>query len=469
VPAESHQAPHPLEALEALIEGARDGLALLSTQGEILRVNEAATELLGVRRDDLIGRCVADDTLGLNIDGASALNAVSRREAVSRTVDLPGGRKALVTLRAWRDAADDPRYLLLVVRDVTGIGELVSHVQAGAAGDAERWSQMRRGDVGIDRIVMESPAMRAVAEKALQFAQVDSPVLIVGETGTGKTLFSRIIHQASARATASLREVNCGAIPAGLMESELFGYARGAFTGADAKGRTGLVELANAGTLLLDEIGDMPVLLQVKLLQFLEAGEVWPVGATKPRRVDVRVIAATNADLTNLVAEGTFRRDLFYRLNVLQLQVPPLREHPEDVPVLVDMMIGALGRRVGKRLSIAPDALDLLARYPFPGNIRELWNIVERLAVSCRSGRVDVPDLPLEITQAALSHSAPAAGRTNLRQVLRKVEAGIVRDALQRYGSQTKAAKHLGVGQATIARKARLLNLADERQPAISE
>src|SRR5262249_42032634 len=246
-----------------------------------------------------------------------------------------------------------------------------------------------RSDVGVDRIVMESSAMRAVAEKALQFAQVDSPVLIVGETGTGKTLFSRIIHQASARANAVLREVNCGAIPAGLMESELFGYARGAFTGADARGRVGLIELASAGTLLLDEIGDMPVLLQVKLLQFLEAGEVWPVGATKPKRIDVRVVAATNADLTSLVAQGTFRRDLFYRLNVLQLQVPPLREHPEDVPALVEMMLGTLARRIGKALSITSDALDLLARYPFPGNIRELWNIVERLAVSCRSGRVD--------------------------------------------------------------------------------
>jgi PAS domain S-box-containing protein len=457
-----------IEALEALIESAPDGLVLLSPHGEILRVNEAATELFGVRRDGLVGRFVTD-SVGLNIDATWALNALSSRDAVSRTVELPGDRRALVTLRAWRGATAEPQYLLLVMRDVTGMGQLVSNAHAHAAGDAARWWHMRRGDVGIDRIVMESPAMRAVAEKALQFAQVDSPVLIVGETGTGKTLFSRIIHQASARATATLREVNCGAIPAGLMESELFGYARGAFTGADAKGRTGLIELTNAGTLLFDEIGDMPLLLQVKLLQFLEAGEVWPVGATKPRRVDVRVIAATNADLKTLVAEGTFRRDLFYRLNVLELQVPPLREHPEDVPPLVEMMADTLGRRVGKPLVLASDALDLLARYPFPGNIRELWNILERLAVSCRSGRVDVPDLPLEITQAALSHREPAAGRTNLRQVLRKVEAGIVREALQRYGTQTKAAKHLGVGQATIARKARLLDRADEQQAAISE
>jgi PAS domain S-box-containing protein len=463
----SVEARSSIEELEALIEGAPDGLLLLSTQGQILRVNEAATELLGARREELVGRFVSDDTMGLNIDGASVLSALSGGDAVSRTMDLPGTRKALITLRAWRGDAQQPRYLLLVVREVTGIGQPVSNGYAGAHGDGLPWSQMRRGNVGIDRIVMESAAMRAVAEKALQFAQVDSPVLIVGETGTGKTLFSRIIHQTSARASATLREVNCGAIPGGLIESELFGYARGAFTGADARGRAGLVELTNAGTLLLDEIGDMPLLLQVKLLQFLEAGEVWPVGATKPKRVDVRVIAATNADLPTLVDQGTFRRDLFYRLNVLQLHVPPLREHPEDVPALVQVMADALGRRAGKPFTIAPDALDLLARYPFPGNIRELWNIVERLAVSCRTGRIDVPELPLEITQAALSASAPAS-RTNLRQMLRKVEAGIVREALQRYGTQMKAAKHLGVGQATIARKARLLDTADELR-AISE
>jgi transcriptional regulator with PAS, ATPase and Fis domain len=356
---------------------------------------------------------------------------------------------------------------MLALRDMTGVGQLVNSVQAAPTA-LTRWWQMRRSEVGIDRIVMESRAMRAVAEKALQFAQVDSPVLIVGETGTGKTLFSRIIHQASGRAAAPLREVNCGAIPAGLIESELFGYARGAFTGADTKGRTGLVELANEGTLLLDEIGDLPVMLQVKLLQFLEAGEVWPIGASKPKRVDVRVIAATNADLGGLVTQGTFRRDLFYRLNVLGLHVPPLREHPEDIPALVEMMAGTLESRTGKRLKVAADALELLTRYPFPGNIRELWNIVERLAVSSRSARVGVPDLSPEIAQAALSGGAPH-GRMNLRQVLRKVEAGIVRDALQRYGSQTKAAKHLGVGQATIARKARLLDLPEDRAQSVSE
>lgn len=456
------------QILEALIDGTSDGLALLSTDGRFVRVNEATAQLLGVGRRDLVGRCIADDDVGLRVEASWVLEALSTQAAVSRALDIRDGLKVMVTLRAWRGADGQPQYLILVVRDVTGIGQLVSRAQAATPVSGARWWQMRRGEVGLDRIVAESGAMRTVAEKALQFAQVDSPVLIVGETGTGKTLFARIIHQASGRAGAALREVNCGAIPDGLMESELFGYARGAFTGADAKGRTGLVELANNGTLLLDEIGDMPLLLQVKLLQFLEAGEVWPVGATKPKRVNVRVIAATNAALTDMVEQGAFRRDLYYRLNVLVLQVPPLREHPEDIPALLAMMADTLQHRTGRRLKVAPDALELLARYPFPGNIRELWNIVERLAVSCRSEVVGVPDLPTEITQAALSAGVPESF-TNLRQTLRKVEAGIVREALLRYGSQTKAAKHLGVGQATIARKARFLDAFDVPRVSASE
>jgi len=445
------------DALEALIDATADGLVLLSTEGEILRINEAATRLLGLDRDDALGRFVGDESIALSVDEGWIQDALTNHGAVSRMLDLPSGGKALATVRSWRNAEGEGPYLFLLVRDVTSIGDLVKSAVVRPSNNGRAWS-VRRNDVGIDRVVMESRAMRAVAETALQFAQADSPVLIVGETGTGKTLFSRIIHRASSRAAAPLREINCGAIPAGLIESELFGYARGAFTGADAKGRTGLVELADSGTLLLDEIGDMPLLLQVKLLQFLEAGEVWPVGASKPRQVDVRVIAATNADVSGMVNQGIFRRDLFYRLNVLALQVPPLREHPDDIPALVEMMADVLAGRIGRRPRLAPDALALLGRYAFPGNIRELWNIVERLAVSCRNEIVEVSDLPAEVRQAALASSIPD-GRTNLRQLLRKVEAGIIRDALERFGSQTKAARHLGVGQATIARKARLLDI----------
>ena len=457
------------EVLEALIEGAPDGLALLSTNGQFLLVNEAATHLLGVRREDLLSRFVADGGLGLGIEGAWVLDVLASQAAVSRTLELRGGRKAMVTMRARRGADGQPQYLILVVRDVTGISQLVSRVQAATPTSAARWWQMRRSEVGIDRIVTESRAMRAVAEKALQFAQVDSPVLIIGETGTGKTLFSRIIHQASARAGASLREVNCGAIPAGLMESELFGYARGAFTGADAKGRSGLIELASEGTLLLDEIGDMPLLLQVKLLQFLEAGEVWPVGASKPKRVNVRVIAATNAELTDMVAQGTFRRDLFYRLASWTCHLPPLADRTDDIPLLAASFVRQAWRD-DRPPPLTDDVVDYLMRRPYPGNIRELKQLVFRMVYRhVGHGPISIGDIPEGERMARL----PAARswqnddfervvrtavmmRATLRQISHAAEEAAIRVAVgAENGSWRQAADRLGVtGRALQMRRA---------------
>jgi transcriptional regulator with PAS, ATPase and Fis domain len=194
--------------------------------------------------------------------------------------------------------------------------------------------------------------------------------------------------------------------------------------------------------------------LQVKLLRFLEAGEVWPVGGTEAKHPDVRIIAATNRDLGKMLAEGTFRRDLFYRLHILVLSIPPLREHPEDIPALVQMMLEQLSQRLGMRKTLTPAAMEALLRYAFPGNIRELWNLIESLVVTVRATAIDVSDLPLELAGPAVS--IPMVSDTqglNLRQALRQLEAQIIREALRRYGTQSKAAHHLGVAQATVARK----------------
>ena len=223
----------------------------------------------------------------------------------------------------------------------------------------------------------------------------------------------------------------------------------------------GLIELAHGGTLLLDEIGDLPRGLQVKLLRFLEEGELWPVGASKSKRPDVRIIAATNCDLRQMIAEGTFRKDLYYRLHVLSIRIPPLREHPEDIPWLVGMMLDQLERKLGTRKRIAPLALEEICRLALPGNVRELWNMVESLTVTARSHTIETTDLP------GHTDGTPEASRTallkledgNLREKLEKVEAQILRETLQRYGTQSKAARHLGVAQATIARKTKRYGL----------
>ena len=450
-------------ALSALVEGAAGGLLLLSPAGVIVKANESAAQLLGVTKDALLDRHLDKVMPRIGWEPSFLAQAFSTGGIVSRTHDLGAGRKALVSARTTNAPRGDAPFVVVTISDVTSVNLLVSRIDQNAPAPDNRWSQLRRaGGPGDEfgRVIAESSALRAVKNKALDFARVDSPVLIVGETGTGKNLIARMIHQASKRAATSLREVNCGAIPAGLMESELFGYARGAFTGADSRGKVGLVELAHKGTLLLDEIGDLPHILQVKLLSFLEDGEIWPVGAAKSKRLDVRIIAATNANLTEMVGQGGFRKDLFYRLNVLVIHVPPLRERPDDIPALVDMMLHTLQNKLGKRVQLSSDALALLGQYPFPGNVRELWNLVERLVVCAKGEVVDVPDIPVDVAEAALADGRPE-GAAPLKQMLKKLEAGIVRDALTRYGTQSKAAKHLGVGQATIARKARLYDIGD--------
>jgi transcriptional regulator with PAS, ATPase and Fis domain len=258
--------------------------------------------------------------------------------------------------------------------------------------------------------------------------------------------------------------VNCGAIPEGLMEAELFGYAKGAFTGADAKGKVGLVELAHRGTLLLNEIGDLPLSLQVKLLRFLEDGEVWAVGAVKPKRPDVRIIAATNRNLPAMIAEGRFRGDLFYRLDVLALEIPALRDHPEDIPRLVEVALARTEKKLRRRRGITAAALDVLSRYDFPGNVRELSNLAERLVVTAAGDPIEVSDLPAHVRRAdAEPGAAPGAGAGGtLRKKLQKVESELLKDALVRYKTQALAAKYLGVTQSTIARKARRYRLTGE-------
>jgi PAS domain S-box-containing protein len=444
------------ELLEAMVEGASEGLVLLTSDGLILRANRSAAEMIGQDRDRIIGRPIQDLLFKAAFDAAFIGEIVTTSLAVSRTYDLVDGRSILVL---GRPVAAGAARVVLALRDVTRMRQLVSRTQGPAK---PAWPEMRRTATTATHgapVVTTSVAMRGVRDKALQCATVDSPVLLFGETGTGKGVFAKLIHEASARCSGPFYVVNCGAIPEGLLEAELFGYARGAFTGADPRGRAGLIELAHTGTLLLDEIGDMPLALQVKLLRFLESGEVWPVGASKGKRLDVRIIAATNREIGQMIGEGSFRRDLYYRLHVLSIRIPPLREHPEDIPPLVAMMLDQLERKLGTRKRIVPEALEAICQLPLPGNVRELWNLVESLAVTVLTDVIETTDLPDHA--AGTPEASPAAldEDGNLREVLQKVEAQILREALQRYGTQSKAARHLGVAQATIARKTKRYGL----------
>jgi two-component system response regulator HydG len=323
----------------------------------------------------------------------------------------------------------------------------------------DRLALRRNGKAGSGRqaasspragsILGESHAIRRAVGLARRAAQTDATILVTGESGTGKELLARTIHYESPRSTAPFVPVNCGAVPETLLESELFGHVKGAFTGADTS-RAGFFQTADDGTVFLDEIGETTPNMQVKLLRVLQEREVTMVGSNKPRPVNVRVIAATNKDLARLIQTGAFREDLYYRINVIEVRMPPLRERGDDVLVLAHHFARKYGASVGATApEFTPEALAHLRRYPWPGNVRELENVVQRMVVMSEDGTLDVPDLP-----APMRFQAGRGGDGPDLRSLAEVEAGHIRQVLAAVGSnRTRAAKILGIDRKTLRKK----------------
>ncbi|HAO9833344.1 TPA: sigma-54-dependent transcriptional regulator [Escherichia coli O25b:H4-ST131] len=315
----------------------------------------------------------------------------------------------------------------------------------------------------IEQLVGECRVMRQLKRLISRIAPSPSSVMVVGESGTGKEVVARAIHKLSGRRNKPFIAINCAAIPEQLLESELFGYVKGAFTGASANGKTGLIQAANTGTLFLDEIGDMPLMLQAKLLRAIEAREILPIGASSPIQVDIRIISATNQNLAQFIAEGKFREDLFYRLNVIPITLPPLRERQEDIELLVHYFLHLHTRRLGSVYpGIAPDVVEILRKHCWPGNLRELSNLMEYLVNVVPSGEViDSTLLPpnllnngtteqSDVTEASEAHlSLDDAGGTALEEM----EKQMIREALSRHNSKKEVADELGIGIATLYRK----------------
>ncbi|HJU90765.1 MAG TPA: sigma 54-interacting transcriptional regulator [Gemmatimonadaceae bacterium] len=318
-----------------------------------------------------------------------------------------------------------------------------------------------RVERGFEEIVGESPALRAVLRKVKQVASVETTVLLTGETGTGKELIARAIHGMSPRKDRAMIKVNCGAIPQGVVESELFGHEKGAFTGALQR-RIGRFELADKGTLFMDEVGELPLDTQVKMLRVLQEQEFERVGSARPMKVDVRLVAATNRDLEKEVAGGRFRSDLFYRLNVFPIRVPPLRERSSDIPLLVQHCLAQLQRKLAKPLKgVAPESLDQLQRYSWPGNVRELQNVMERACVLARGPVVEIGDmLNLAASQASgQMGDAPIATldeneRSHIRRALAAANGRI-------HGAQGAAAM-LGINPSTLRSRMQKLNISKQ-------
>ena len=445
---------------DAIIDSSSDGLFVCDGAGLILRVNPASQRINNATAEQLVGRSYLDVAEeGLVILPSAALEAIKSRSAVSLLQENRFGRKLISTATPVFDDGGELIRVVVSERDITETDRLQRQLEEQQAiGDHFRHQVQELQEEFLSRqpMIAKSPCMVKALKQALKVSEVDSTVLILGESGVGKGLIADLIHKNSRRSDKPIIKINCGAIPETLIEAELFGYQKGAFTGASAS-KPGHLELADGGTLFLDEVAELPLASQVKLLRFMEDGVVTRLGSTQSRKVDVRLLAATNRDLDQLVASGQFRTDLFYRLSVIPLLVPALRERKECLVALIRSYIDhfALRSNVSRKLSNA--ALDVLVDYHYPGNVRELMNICERLVVMSETEMLDVADLPQDVVtgtggETCLVDSNWPDGM-NMTQILESVEKRVLSEASKRYRKQQDIAEALGMSQPTVARK----------------
>jgi transcriptional regulator with PAS, ATPase and Fis domain len=422
------------------------GILVVSSAGIIQHYNTAYAQLRNISPSMMIGHPVAE------IDRRESIRAFLETGVPQpeKPVDF-NLRRNLETFVPIREGGQ----LLGCIVLVTPAGERPYN----AALDMRRRAPGRKGSTpwttqySVADIIGNSPSLVHARELALQAAQVGSSVLLLGESGTGKELFAHAIHTASRRQDGPFIPVDCSAISRELLEAELFGYAPGAFTGAIKEGKPGKFELADGGTIFLDEIGEMPLEMQAKLLRVLQERRVIRIGGVSPVPVDFRLIAATNRDLDSMVVQKRFRHDLLYRLDVIRIEIPALRERPEDIPLLLEHAWQRKSRELGISATLSPDTFEVLTRYLWPGNIRELLNLVERLLVSVRKRVIGPQDLPLYVKQG-LAEEAQEVSSLSLRAVVAEAERQTLEKALQyAHGNRNLAAELVGLSRASFYRK----------------
>ncbi|WP_243009012.1 sigma 54-interacting transcriptional regulator [Clostridium sp. AM58-1XD] len=386
------------EWLDAIIENSFDGIYITDGKANTIKANRAYEVITGLARSEVVGRNMKDLVKRGIISESGSIIAIRERRPVTIQQEFKTGRKALIT--STPVYGKDGRIAMVItnVRDLTEIYKLKEEV----ARKNEEGRKLRQELEHIQKKLLNKKNMVAVDEAALsvilladKVAPMDSTVMLTGETGVGKEVFAEYIHQNSRRSEKAFIRVNCGAIPANLIESELFGYEKGAFTGADKNGKMGLFEVADHGTVFLDEIGELPLELQVKLLRVLQEQEVERIGGVKPIKIDVRVIAATNRNLEEMAEQKKFREDLYYRLMVFPIQIPPLRERKKDIIPLAEMFLGRLNRKYGFKKHFSEGAIRVMLEYGWPGNIRELKNIVERAVIINESEEISPSSLSI--------------------------------------------------------------------------
>jgi len=444
--------------LEAIINSSSEGLWICDGEANVLRMNPASERIHDIKAEEIIGRNMQELVDEGFIDKSATLEVIKTRAAVN-ILQLRKGRKLVITGTPVFDQDGKMIRIVSSVRDITEIETMQRELEEQEAmKDQLRNHMLELQNMKLEsrRVIAKSPCMLKTLRQAIKVGSVDSSVLLLGESGVGKGLIADIIHKNSHRSEKPLIRINCGAIPDSLIESELFGYEKGAFTGARTGGKPGYLELADSGTLFLDEIAELPPPSQVKLLRFLEDGRITRLGGTISRSVDVRILAATHRDLEEMIGQGKFRLDLYYRLKVVPINVPAVRERRDCILPLIQHYIDFFGTKNGINKRLTRAASDALLSYPYPGNVRELMNICERLVVMSETELIDLKDLPNDIVHRAEEVTAGTAEWTNgmtLQQALDSLERKMLDHSIKLHGNQRNMASALGINQSTIARK----------------
>ncbi|HYE68166.1 MAG TPA: sigma 54-interacting transcriptional regulator, partial [Anaerovoracaceae bacterium] len=429
------------EQLNAIFESSYDGMIACDAAGKIIKANNAWRNMVGVeevpeKEEDL------EDSKTLY--PSAALLALKEKRRVTFLQECKNGRKFIATGNPIFRGQDEMIGVVTNIRDIEELSRLTHNVL-----------KKKEEETTYSGIIIKSKEFNKVMELAVQAAKFKSTVLLLGETGVGKEVIARLIHNLSPFKDGPFVKVNCGAIPENLLESEFFGYEYGAFTGAKKDGKIGFFEEANNGTIFLDEIGDLPLSLQVKLLQVIQDKTVRRIGASKSEAIDVRIVAATNINLGKIVQEGKFREDLYYRLNVISIQIPPLRERKDDIVPLAYHFLDVFNNQYGSQKEFGPDVPEILGSYYWPGNIRELENLIERIVVISKGSEITGRDIPPYVKQ--VSHAQQGQIIVNsivpLKYAISEVEKQIINHAYKVYGNTYKMAEVLGVNQSTVVRK----------------
>lgn len=452
------------DELHYVINSVQEGIYITDRYGFTLKINDAYSNMTNINKSEVEGRHVSELILSDYFDESVTLKVMKFKQKVSILQKIKGGRIWLVRGNPVLDKNGNIILIINTVYDMTKLNSLQEDLKKQSISikkQEEEIKRLRSMVYEVPGLIAHSKAMRFILDRIKKLSSVDTSILILGETGTGKNLIAEKIHNLSQRENKPFIEVNCGAIPEQLFESELFGFKKGAFTGADRNGKTGLIEAANGGTLFLDEIGELPMNLQVKLLSVLQNKRVRKIGDIVDTPVDVRIIAATNKDPLELIQQKLLREDLYYRLSVVPLRLPPLRERKEDIYMLTNLFLEKFNKKHQKNVQLLNSVYFAFEAYDWPGNVRELEHVMEQIVVLSDRDIVDRSELPPQFHKSNSNISSIPLSTDNysLKEIVNEIEKKYILNMWNEYKDIYKVSEKLGIHRTTLLRKAEKLNI----------